>query len=76
VSDTPRDAPPPGEEIHLPGPTMVPITTALGITFMVIGTTIGWWLTIVGLIITVLAIRRWIMDTRRDVAALPEEHGH
>jgi dolichyl-phosphate-mannose--protein O-mannosyl transferase len=55
---------------------MVPITTALGVTFMVIGTTIGWWLSIVGLIITVLAVRRWIMDTRRDVAALPEEHGH
>jgi hypothetical protein len=76
VSDAPRDAPPPGEEIHLPGPTLVPITTAVGVTFMVIGTTIGWWLSIVGLIITVLAVRRWIGDTRRDVAALPEEHGH
>jgi hypothetical protein len=76
VSDTPGEAPPPGEEIHLPGPTLVPITTAVGITFIVIGTTIGWWLSIVGLIITVLAIRRWIGDTRRDVAALPEEHGH
>ncbi|HTX45306.1 MAG TPA: hypothetical protein VMD48_03465 [Solirubrobacteraceae bacterium] len=76
MSDTPREAPPAGEEIHLPGPTLIPITTAVGITFMVIGTTISWYLSGLGLIITVLAIVRWIRDTRRDVAALPEEHGH
>jgi hypothetical protein len=76
VSDTPREAPPAGEEIHLPGPTLIPITTAAGITLIVIGTTIGLYLSVVGLIITVLAIVRWVKDTRRDVAALPEEHGH
>jgi hypothetical protein len=76
VTDAPRDVPPPGEEIHLPGPTLIPITTAAGITLIVIGTTIGLYLSIVGLIITVWAIVRWIRDTRRDVAALPEEHGH
>jgi hypothetical protein len=74
VSDSPREAPPAGEEIHLPGPTLIPITTAVGITLIVIGTTIGLYLSVVGLIITVLAIYRWIQDTRRDVAALPEEH--
>ncbi len=76
MTDTPRDAPPPGEEIHLPGPTLLPIVTAAGITLTVIGTTIGWIFSILGLIITVCAIVRWIRDTRRDVAALPEEHGH
>ena len=76
MSDAPREAPPAGEEIHLPGPTLIPITTAVGITLIVIGTTIGWIFSILGLIITVWAIVRWIRDTRRDVAALPEEHGH
>jgi hypothetical protein len=76
VSDTPREAPPAGEEIHLPGPTLIPITTAAGITLIVIGTTIGLYLSVLGLIITVLAIVRWVKDTRRDVAALPEEHSH
>jgi hypothetical protein len=76
VSDTPREAPPTGEEIHLPGPTLIPITTAVGITFMVIGTTISWYISILGLIIFVLAVVRWIRDTRRDIAALPEDHGH
>lgn len=76
MSDTPREAPPAGEEIHLPGPTLIPITTAVGITFMVIGTTISWFISGIGLIIFVLAVARWIRDTRRDVAALPEEHTH
>jgi hypothetical protein len=75
-ADHPADAPPAGEEIHLPGPTILPFACAVGITLIVIGTTIGLYLSIVGLIITVWAIVRWIRDTRRDVAALPEEHGH
>lgn len=76
MSDSPREAPPAGEEIHLPGPTLVPIVTAAGITLIVIGTTISLFLSAIGLIITVLAIVRWIRDTRRDVAELPEEHAH
>jgi Flp pilus assembly protein TadB len=74
VSDVPREAPPAGEEIHLPGPTLIPITAAAAITLIVIGTTITWLLSIVGFVILVLCIVRWIGDTRRDVAALPEQH--
>jgi Flp pilus assembly protein TadB len=74
VSDVPREAPPAGEEIHLPGPTLIPITAAFAITLIVIGTTITWLLSIVGVVILVLCIVRWIRDTRRDVAALPEQH--
>jgi hypothetical protein len=66
--------PPAGEEIHLPGPTIIPLVTALAITFIVIGTTLGWWLSIVGGVILVLAVFRWIKDTRRDIDSLPEEH--
>jgi Flp pilus assembly protein TadB len=74
TGDAPREAPPTGEEIHLPGPTLIPFACAIGITLIVIGTTIGWWLSIVGVVITVLTIIRWVRDTRRDVQALPEEH--
>jgi multidrug transporter EmrE-like cation transporter len=51
--------------------------TALGITLMVIGTTIDWkvWSPI-GFVITVVCAIIWIRDTRRDVASLPEEHHH
>jgi hypothetical protein len=71
---TAREAPPVGEEIHLPGPTLLPVLTAFAITFIVIGTTITWGLTIVGVVVLIGCIYRWIQDTRRDVAALPEEH--
>jgi Flp pilus assembly protein TadB len=70
----PTPAPPAGEEVHLPGPTILPLVTAIGITFIVIGTTLGWWLSIVGAVIVVVCVVRWVRDTRRNVAALPEEH--
>jgi hypothetical protein len=69
-----RDAPPVGEEIHLPGPSLLPFVTAIGITLMVIGTTLGWGFSIIGVVILVVAVIRWIRDTRRDVESLPEEH--
>jgi heme/copper-type cytochrome/quinol oxidase subunit 1 len=69
-----QDAPPVGEEIHLPGPSLIPILSAVGITLIIIGTTINWLFSIIGAVIFVLTTIRWIRDTRRDVAALPEEH--
>ena len=76
MSDVQRDAPPVSEEIHLPGPSIIPFANAIGITLIVIGTTIGWWLSIVGLIIFLVTTVRWIRDVRRDVEDLPESHGH
>ena len=69
-----QEPPPVGEEIHLPGPTILPLTTAIGITLIIVGTTITWILSIVGAIIFLVSVVRWIRDTRRDVAELPEGH--
>ncbi len=74
MSDLEPPVPEPSEEIHLPGPSLLPFVCAIGLTLMVIGTTISWLISIVGLIIFLLTTIRWIRDTRRDVAALPEEH--
>ncbi len=74
MSDIEQQAPPVGEEIHLPGPSIIPLVMAVGITLAVIGTTIDWLWTIIGVIIFVLTLVRWIWDTRRDVSELPEEH--
>ncbi len=74
MSDIEQQVPPVGEEIHLPGPSLIPLLCAVGITLAVIGTTINWLITIVGVIILVLTTIRWIRDTRRDVSELPEEH--
>ena len=74
MSELEPQTPPPGEEIHLPGPTLIPFMSAIGITLTVIGTTINWLFSIAGLIIFIVTTAIWIRDTRRDVSQLPEEH--
>ena len=70
------ETPPVGEEIHLPGPTALPIICAAALTMVVIGTTVGpdFIVSIVGLIIFFVVVVRWIRDTRRDIEDLPEDH--
>ena len=74
VSDVQQKTPPAGDEIHLPGPSILPIIAAAGLTLIVIGTTIWWVWSALGAVILVTVVVRWIRDTRRDVDALPEEH--
>jgi Flp pilus assembly protein TadB len=75
-ADHPAPAPPAGEEIHLPGPSILPLACAIAITLIVIGTTINLIISVLGLIMLVIIVIRWVGDTRRDVADLPEEHVH
>jgi hypothetical protein len=76
MSDADREhpAPPAGEEIHLPGPSVLPILNALGISLMVVGTTLGLPFIIVGALLFLGTGIRWIADTRRDIDALPADH--
>jgi hypothetical protein len=74
VSEVEQETPPAAEEIHLPGPTVLPLVCAIGITLIVVGTTITLILSILGLIVFVVATVMWIRDVRRDVDALPEHH--
>ena len=71
-----REAPPVGEEVHLPGPSLLPFFCALGITLIVVGTTTTWLFSIIGGVIFLYTVIRWIADVRRDIDALPEEHSH
>lgn len=68
--------PPAGEEIHLPGGTPLPLIVAIGVTLLVIGTTIWWVWSALGFVITVVSVGLWIRDVRRDIDELPEEHHH
>ena len=44
------DAPPAGEAVHLPGPTYLPVVTALGLTIAVVGVVLSWILVVIGLV--------------------------
>jgi hypothetical protein len=61
------------EEIHLPGPTLVPMFTALGIAIGLVGLILAWPFVAAGGLITLIAVVRWIRDVRRDIEELPAE---
>jgi cytochrome c oxidase subunit IV len=62
------------EAIHLPGPSYLPIVVALGLTAVVTGVVISWFITGAGLIVTVIAVWRWIRETREEISELPLDH--
>ena len=57
------DIPPVGEEIHLPGPSIIPMLTAVGVTLLLVGFTTFIEFTVIGAILTVFCVARWIKDT-------------
>jgi hypothetical protein len=71
VSPLDPEIPPAGEEIHLPGPTILPLLTAVGITLAIVGVTTSLILVVGGAVLTIACVVRWIMDTRREVDELP-----
>jgi hypothetical protein len=69
------EVPPTGEEIHLPGPTILPLLTAVGITLLLVGVTTFIEFTIVGAVLTIYCVARWIKDTRHEIDELPLDAG-
>jgi len=77
VSPLEPETPPAGEEIHLPGPSILPILTAVGITLALVGITTFIEFTVIGVLLTLWCLIRWIKDTREEVDELPldvQEH--
>jgi hypothetical protein len=65
------EVPPAGEEVHLPEPSILPVLTGVGITLTLVGITTFIELTIIGGILTIACVVRWIKDTRHDIDELP-----
>jgi hypothetical protein len=65
------EVPPIGEEIHLPGPTILPVLTAVGITLTLVGVTTFIEFTVAGGLLTVGCVVAWIKDSRREFNELP-----
>jgi hypothetical protein len=71
-----EQAPPAGEEIHLPGPSLVPFLNAVGLSLAIVGITTFWILSVAGILLFLFTLLRWIRDVRRDFDELPLEHHH
>ncbi len=75
-TNTDADVPKAGEPIHLPDPSYLPVIVAAGTTILVVGVVISPILVVLGAAITVVAIVRWVVQVRAEMAELPLDHGH
>jgi hypothetical protein len=69
------EAPPVGEQLHLPDPSLVPIVNAVGVVLTLLGLTLWKGLIVIGLLIFVFSLIRWLRDSAREMRSLPLEHG-
>lgn len=66
--------PPPTEEIHLPDPSYLPVTLAFGVMLVIVGVVFTWVIVVLGAIVAVISLFRWINQTRAEMAELPLGH--
>jgi len=67
--------PPPSEDIHLPGPSYLPIVVAAGITVALVGIVWNWAAFAIGMIVLLVAVALWVRKAREEMAELPLDHG-
>ena len=72
------DAPPLGEQIHLPQPSILPVLNAVGLSIAIIGIPVSLVVVIPGLVLFLVTAALWIRDARREMDELPLDHhgGH
>ena len=74
-ADLPEGAlPQPTEEVHLPEPSYVPVVLAFGIAIAVVGVVLSWVMVVIGALIALVALFRWIRQTRSEMSELPLGH--
>ena len=69
-------APPIGEEVHMPAPSMLPLINAAALALTIVSLTLSWYLVAVGGVLFLITTIKWIADVRRDINDLPLEHHH
>jgi type IV secretory pathway TrbD component len=50
------------------------VATAFGLTIAIVGVVLSWVIVGIGVVIALIAIVRWIGETRQDISELPLEH--
>ena len=61
----------PTELVYVPQPSAVPAMTAIGFALIVVGLFVGWVVSVIGALIFLPALWRWIGQTRESLARLP-----
>jgi hypothetical protein len=68
------EAPPAGERIHMPAPSVLPLVNATALAIAILNITGSMFLLVAGLVVFVVTAGLWIRDTRRDIEHLPADH--
>jgi heme/copper-type cytochrome/quinol oxidase subunit 1 len=68
------EAPPVGEEIHMPEPSLIPILNAVGLSLAIVGITLSMIVTAIGVVLFLVTTVRWVRDARHEISELPAEH--
>jgi hypothetical protein len=74
--DPQRTAPPMGEEIHMPAPSIIPLINAASLAIAIVSITLSYVVCAVALVVFLITTAKWVADTRRDIDSLPLEHHH
>jgi hypothetical protein len=76
MSPVEKQAPPTGEEIHLPPGSLQPLLLAVGITVAIVGVTVSTVMIVAGVLLVIGTLFAWIRDARREFNELPAAHDH
>jgi hypothetical protein len=71
-----QDAPPVGEQVHMPEPSIIPVLNAAGLAMAIVGITISPVLIVFGGVLFLVTAVKWARHTRRDIDELPLDHDH
>jgi hypothetical protein len=74
MAELETEAPPVGEEVHMPEPSMLPVVNAVGVTLSIVGITLSIAVTIIGLVIFFSTLIVWIRAAAREMSELPLDH--
>lgn len=68
------DAPPAGEEVHMPEPSILPIVNAVGVTLSLVGLTLSIAITVIGLVLFLVSLVAWVRAAAHEISELPLDH--
>jgi hypothetical protein len=68
------EAPPVGEEVHMPEPSILPIVNAVGVTLSLVGLTLSIAITIIGLVLFLVTLVAWVRAASHEISELPLDH--
>jgi Flp pilus assembly protein TadB len=74
MSEQETEAPPAGEQIHMPEPSILPLLNAVGLAGVIISITLSVVLVVLFGILFLVTTAVWIRSAARDVNELPAEH--